>query len=745
MKTFPIPALAALLFLLGGCSDSGPDQTEPETTEHKQTESTESADGEGEAGTAGEAAAGENPFFSASELPYQMPPFDRIELEHYKPALEKGMEQQIRQIEEIAGNPESPTFENTIVAMERSGEILDRVQSVFFNLASAHTNDRIQKIQQQMAPKLSKHRDAILLNPELFERVSALHERRDQLDLDAESKRLLERYYKDFVRAGAQLSEAQKSRLREINGRLAELSTEFSQRVLKEVNDSAVVVDSREALAGLSDSRIETAAEDAASRDLEDKYVITLQNTTQQPPLRALQNRELRERIQKVSEARGARGNEHDTRAIVTETVKLRAERAKLLGYDTHAAYVLADQTAGTVEAVNDMLHRLAPPALANAQQEAEDLQALIDETEAEPFELRSWDWLYYTDKLRQKRFQFDESKLKPYFELDSVLKNGVFYFANKLYGLSFEERPELPVYHPDVRVFEVFDHDGEPLGLFIADFYARSSKRGGAWMNAYVSQSGLDDTKAVVANHLNIPKPPEGEPTLLTFDEAETMFHEFGHALHGLFSNVRYPRFSGTSVPRDFVEYPSQVHEMWAIEPAVLQNYARHHETGEPIPQDLLDRVLEARKFNQGFATLEYLAASIADQGWHQLQPGEVPAAEDVLAFERQTLEDWGVQFDPVPPRYHTPYFSHIMGGYSAGYYSYIWSEVLDANTVQWFEQNGGMTRENGDYFRETLLSRGGSKDAMALFRDFFGAEPQIQPLLERRGLTTDDGDDAG
>lgn len=729
----------ATVLLAAGCTESEPptgDSTPP--TAAQEPDQAETAMNATETDTS--AGQESNPFFSESDLPYHMPPFDKIENEHYKPALLEGMERQLAEVEEIANNPEPPNFENTIVALERSGELLERVSSVFFNMTSAHTNDALQEIEKEIAPKLSAHRDAIRLNSKLFDRVKTLYEKRDELAMSAESKRLLERYYKDFVRAGAELSEEQKDRLREINSRLAELSTEFSQRVLKGTNDSAVVVDSREGLAGLSESRIETAAEEAAERDLQGKFVITLQNTTQQPPLTSLENRALRERIQKASEARGSRGSEFDTRALVTETVKLRAERARMLGYETHADYILEDQTAKTVKAVNDMLSRLAPPAVANARQEAEDLQQLINEMEEQPFELKSWDWLYYTDELRSKRYDFDESKLKPYFELNSVLNDGVFYFANKLYGLTFEERDELPVYHPGVRVFEVFEADGKPLGLFLADFYARESKRGGAWMNAYVDQSHLEHTKPVVGNHLNIPKPPEGEPTLLTFDEVETMFHEFGHALHGLFSNVTYPRFSGTSVPRDFVEYPSQVHEMWATWPEVLANYAKHYETGEPIPQDLLNRVLEARKFNQGFDTLEYLEAAIVDQGWHQLQPGDVPAAEEMLTFEQEVLENWGVKFDPVPPRYHTPYFSHIMGGYSAGYYSYIWSEVLDAETVKWFEENGGLTRENGDYFREKLLSKGGSREAMELFQDFLGREPSIQPLLERRGLIMDD-----
>ena len=676
-----------------------------------------------------------NPFFAESDLPYGMPPFDRIEDAHFVPAFERGMAEQMTEIEAIISHPGPATFDNTIVAMEVAGQMLDRARAVFRNLTSAHTNDTLKEIQTLMAPKFSAHKDNMLLNADLFARVDTLYQGRDALGLDAESLRLLERYHTDFVRAGAELSEDQKARLREINAERAELATAFGQNVLDEVNDSALIVSSLDELAGLSESQIESAAAEAASRGLEGQYVLTLQNTTQQPVLTSLENRDLRRRIQETSAARGRRGNEYDNRAIVTRVLTLRAERAALLGYENHAAYILADQTAGTVDAVNDMLGRLGPRAVANARQEAADLQALIDDVEAEPFKLASWDWLYYTEQLRQRRYDFDAAQLKPYFELDRVLTDGVFFFAGRLYGITFEARPDLPVYQADVRVFEVF-HDGEPLGLFLFDPYARESKRGGAWMNAYVSQSHLLDTRPVVANHLNIVKPPEGEATLLTLDEVNTMFHEFGHALHGLFSNVTYPRFAGTSVPRDFVEFPSQVHEMWATWPEVLANYAVHYETGEPIPQDLLERVLEADKFNEGFASTEYLAASIVDQAWHQLAARQIPPAEAVREFEARALVDSGMDFGPVPPRYSTPYFSHIMGGYSAGYYSYIWSEVLDADTVKWFEENGGLRRENGDHFRTTLLSRGGSQDAMEMFRKFRGAEPSIEPLLERRGL---------
>ncbi|MEE3236178.1 MAG: M3 family metallopeptidase [Pseudomonadota bacterium] len=677
----------------------------------------------------------QNPFMTESDLPYGMPHFDRIRNEHFVPAFEQGMAEQSAEIDAIASSDEAPTFNNTIVAMERSGQLYFRGRSVFANLTSAHTNDQLQAIQQEMAPKFSAHSDSILLNPALFARVEALYEQRDSLGLDAESLRLLERYHTDFVRAGAQLSVEEKTRLREINSGLAELRTAFGQNVLNEVNGAAVEVESREELAGLSDSQIESAAKEAAARGLDGSYVLTLQNTTQQPPLTTLENRALRQRIQEVSAGRGSSGNEYDTRGIFADTLRLRSERAQLLGYKTHAAYVLDDETAGTVEAVNDMLGRLGPRAVANARREADDLQALIDETESEPFELASSDWLYYTEKLRKARYDLDESLLKPYFELNRVLVDGVFFMAEQVYGVTFEARLDLPVYQEDVTVYEAF-LDGEPLGLFLFDPYARESKRGGAWMNEYVSQSRLLEEKAVVANHLNIVKPPEGEPTLLTITEVTTLFHEFGHALHGLFSDVAYPRFSGTSVPRDFVEYPSQVHEMWVTWPEVLANYAVHHETGEAIPQDLLDRVRAASKFNQGFEQTEYLAAAMVDQAWHQLPLDEIPPAEAVMEQEREILVSIGMAFPPVPPRYRTPYFSHIMGGYSAGYYSYIWSEVLDADSVKWFEENGGMRRENGDHFRKALLSHGGSRDAIELFRDFRGADPSVEPLLERLGL---------
>ena len=677
----------------------------------------------------------ENPFYSESDLYMKFPPFDKIKNEHYLPAFEKGIKEHIIEIETIANNDQDPTFNNTIIAMETSGQLLDRVSTVFFSLTSAHTNDDMEKIRSEMAPKLSAHSDQILLNGPLFNRISQLNDQRYKLGLDSEGIRLIEKYYIDFVRSGAKLSSEEKEKLKSINGEIAVLQTNFSQNILKEVNALAVVVDSRDELDGLTDSAIEAAANEANSRGLDGKYVIALKNTSGQPSMSSLTNRDLREKIHKTSLSRGSRGGEFDNRENLSKVIKLRAQRAQLMGYSNHAAYRLESQTAQTPKAVNERLSSLAPKALSNAKKEAADLQKMID-AEGGGFQLASWDWDYYTEKVRADRYSFDTSQLKPYFEMDNVLQNGVFFAANQLFGISFKERFDFPVYQDDVRVFEVFNEDGSPLALFIYDGYARSSKSGGAWMNAYVSQSKLKGNLPVVGNHQNVVKPSEGEPTLLSFDEVITMFHEFGHALHGMFSNVNYPYFSGTSVPRDFVEYPSQVNEMWAVWPSVLKNYAVHYKTNEAMPKELLDKVLATQKFNQGFSTTEYLASSILDQSLHQLTPEQVPEADDLITFEADALKTAGIAFEAVPPRYRSTYFSHIIGGYSAGYYSYIWSEVLDADTVEWFKENGGLKRENGEHFRKTLLSRGGSQDALTIFKDFRGAEPNIQPLLERKGL---------
>ncbi|MHA3772621.1 M3 family metallopeptidase [Verrucomicrobiota bacterium sgz303538] len=687
-------------------------------------------------GAAPASAALDNPLFTESSLPFHHPPFDRIKDEHFVPAFERGMEEQLREVDVIAKASDRPTFENTIVALERSGQLLKRVNRIFSNLNGAHTNPALQKIESEMEPKLSAHRDAIRLNSALFARIQSLYEEREQLNLDPESAFLLERYHKDFVRAGARLSEKDKPRLKELNSELATLETTFRQNVLKEMNASTVVVDDGAELKGLSDHAIAAAAAAAEADGQKGKFALRILNTTGQPPLQSLENRALRQRLLETSLARNSHGGEFDTRTVVSRLARLRAERAQLLGYPNHAAYSLEDQTARTTDAVNKMLADLARPAVANARREAADMQAIIDQNGG-GFQLAPWDWAFYSEKVRQKKYAFDGEQLKPYFELDRVLRDGVFFAASKLFGITFKERKDLPVYQEDVRVFEVIDADGQPLALFIADLFARPSKRGGAWMNSYVEQATLLGTKPVVGNHMNIPKPAAGEPALLTFDEVNTLFHEFGHALHGMFSNVKYPRFTGTSVPRDFVEFPSQVNEMWAVWPEVLKNYAKHYQTGEPMPAELIDKVIAIKQFNQGYATTEYLAAALLDQAWHQLAPGNVPEPSDVTAFEAEALKKAGVDLPTVPPRYRSTYFSHsFSGGYSAGYYSYIWSEVLDADSVEWFKRNGGLTRKNGDHYRHAVLSRGGSAEAMSLYRELTGHEPEVQPLLKRRGL---------
>jgi peptidyl-dipeptidase Dcp len=684
--------------------------------------------------------ATDNPLFKPSTLPYQAPPLDKISNAHFKPALESGMAEQRREMEAIANNAAAPTFDNTITAMERSGELLSRASAVFGSLSASNTNPELEALQTELAPKFAAHSDWIHLNSALFARIKTLHEQRNSLQLDPESLRLLERYHTNFVRAGAKLNEADKTKLKQYNEQLSTLSTRFRQTVLKGVNGAAVVVETAAELDGLSPEQIATAAAAAKSRNLEGKWVIALINTTGQPPLAQLKNRALRERIYKASLSRGV-GGEFDTTAILAEMVKLRAERAKLLGYANHAAYVLEDETALTADAVNKMLAQLAPPAAANAKREAAAIQTIIDaqaKAAGQPsFQLQPWDWDFYAEQVRKEKYDLDANEIRPYFEMNNVLVNGVLFAASELYGLSFKERKDIPTYQSDMHVFEVFNADGSQLGLFYVDWYARDNKRGGAWMSSYIDQSRLQGTKAVVLNNLNVPKPPAGQPTLLTFDETTTAFHEFGHALHGLFSNVQYPQFSGTSVPRDFVEYPSQYNEMWATEPRVLANYAKHYQTGAPMPKELMNKVLAARKFNQGFATTEYLAAAIVDQAWHQLPAGATPAATDVEAFEAAALKKAGIDFYAVPPRYRSTYFSHVFsGGYAAGYYAYIWSDVLARDTEHWFNQNGGLQRTNGDRLRNKVLSKGFSADALTIFKDFYGKDPDIAPLLESRGL---------
>ena len=677
-----------------------------------------------------------NPFASVSTLPFNYPPFDKIKNEHYAPAFAEGMLEQVKEVNAIANNPKAATFDNTIVAMEKSGRLLSRVRTVFGNLSGTNTNDGMQAIDRDLAPKLAAHADAIRLNEKLYQRIKTLYDKRSKLKLDAESLYLLERYHTDFVRAGARLSAADKDKLRAFNSELATLQTTFSQNVLKEANAAALVVDTRDELAGMSAAAIDAAAASAKARGKEGKFMIPVTNTTGQAPLAVLTNRTTRQRLLDASMGRGSRGGEFDNTGVILKIARLRAQRAALLGYPSHAAYVLEEQTAKDTKAVNTMLSEFARPAVANARREAAEIQQVID-AEQGGFQLAAHDWAFYSDKVRAQRFNFDQSQLRPYFELNNVLVNGVFFAANQVYGLTFKERKDLPVYDPDVRVFDVTDVNGKPLTILVMDFYARGNKRGGAWANAYVPQSKLMGTRPVLGHHLNIPKPPAGEATLLTYDELRTLFHEFGHNLHGMFSDVKYPRFAGTSVPRDFVEFPSQVNEMWAVWPSVLANYAKHYKTGEPMPKELLDKVIASKKFNEGQRTTEYLAASILDQRWHQLGASQIPT--DVLAFEAAVMKDAGLDFAPVPTRYRSAYFSHVFsGGYSSGYYGYLWSEKLDADTVDWFNENGGLSRKNGDHFRKMLLSRGGTLDAMDMYRKFRGRDAKVEPLLERRGLTS-------
>jgi peptidyl-dipeptidase Dcp len=681
-----------------------------------------------------------NPLAELSALPYRLPRFDAIKDSDFEPAFEAGMAEQRAQVDAIARDPQPPDFENTLVALERSGGMLDRVSKVFFNLDASNTDPQIQAVRQKMAPKLAAHRDAIFLNPDLFARVEAVWRGRADLGLDPESLQLAQRYQTLFVRAGARLAAPDQTRLRQINERIAELTTRFQQNVRKATNDGAVVVDEASALEGLSAEQIGAAAQAARARGLEHQWAIALQNTTIQPVLAQLKNRALRERIYRASIGRAA-GGDADNTGVIAELVKLRAERAHLLGYPDHAAYVLADEAAGTSAAVNRMLGELAPAAVAKVRRDAGELQALIDAqaraAHAPGFQLQAWDWAYYVEQARKARFDLSDSDVKPYFEMNRVLQDGVFYAAHELYGLTFKARDDLPRYHPDVRIYEVFDADGSRLALLLTDFYARESKQGGAWMNEFVGQSRLERTQAVVIINLNVAKPAEGQPALLTFDEATGMFHEFGHALHGMLSSVNYPLLHGTVTPRDFVEYPSQFNEMWAREPAVLAHYARHFKTGQPMPPDLLEKVLAAQKFDQGYATTEYLAAAMLDQSWHQIGPERAPPASQVMGFEKAALGRAGVDLAAVPPRYHSPYFMHIFaGGYSAGYYAYLWSEVLARDTEQWFHRHGGLNRANGDFFRAKVLSRGRSEEPKPLFEAFYGGPAEIGPLLQHRGL---------
>ncbi|PYS23350.1 MAG: dipeptidyl carboxypeptidase II [Acidobacteria bacterium] len=678
------------------------------------------------------APAAANPFFGESTLPYHAPPFDKIKDSDYAPAIEEGMKAQLTEVEKIANDPAPPTFANTFEAMERSGRLLTRVTKVFFNLTQSNTNDTLQKIKSDEAPKLAAHSDAIFLNPKLFARVKALYDSRDALKLDPESHYLVERYYKTFVRAGALLSEADKETLRGLNQEEAKLTTKFEDDVLAETNSGAIVIDNKADLDGLGEADIAAAADRAKERKLDGKWVLALQNTTQQPAMTFLKNRAMRERLYNASVSRGNHGGENDTKAIVSRLAQLRAQRAKLLGYPDHATFTLDDEMAKTPQAAEQLLTGIVPAATAKARDEAARMQKIID-TEKGGFTLGPQDWEYYAEKVRKAEYDLDESQIKPYFELEHVLQDGVFFAANKLYGITFKERKDLPVYQTDVRVFEVFDANGKSLALFYADYFQRSNKDGGAWQDSFVDQSNLLGTRPVVINVTNFTKPSPGQPALLSFDDVTTMFHEFGHALHAMFSNIRYPILGGVS--RDFVEFPSQFNEHWALDPIVFANYAKHYQTGKPMPQALVDKIKRSRTFNQGYAVTEYVSAALLDMAWHS-QPPDAPL-QDVNKFESDALKRFHVDLPQVPPRYHTTYFSHIWdGGYSAGYYAYLWSEVLDDDAFYWFKEHGGLTRANGQRFRDLVLSRGGTQDVATTFRNFRGRDPIVEPLLEERGL---------
>jgi peptidyl-dipeptidase Dcp len=672
-----------------------------------------------------------HPLLTASDLPHQLPRFADFTDDDFAPAIDEGMALQLAAVAAITADPAPATFDNTLVPLERSGEELARVLRIFSNKASADTNEKIDELRSTYAPKLAAHSDAIALDPALYERLLAVHGQRDALE--PEARYLVERYVVEFTLAGAALGEDEKDQLRKLNEQLSAQEAAFEITLQADTNDLAVVIDDEADLAGLTAGEISAAAAAAASRGLDGKWLLTLVLPTAHPHLAALTDRDVRRRLSEAQRSRGSRGGAHDTRQTALDILRLRAERAQLLGFANHAELVTTDNTAGTPQAVREMLGRLAPPAARNARREQEALSAQAG------FAVEAHEWPYYAEQVRAAQYDVDLAALRPWFEAERVLHDGIFFAANRLYGLTFTERDDLHGYHPDVRVFEVEEEDGTPVGLYLLDLYTRDSKRGGAWMSSFVNRSELLGTEtAVVFNNLNVPKPAPGEATLLTFDETRTFFHEFGHALHGLLARATYPRFAGTAVFRDFVEYPSQVNEMWMLWPEVLANYAVHHETGEPIPADVVERIEASSTFNEGFGTSEYLAAALLDLAWHELGPGQVPTdPADVLRFEAEALAAVGLDNPAVPTRYSTPYFAHSMSsGYAAAYYSYIWSEVLDADTVAWFKDNGGLTRDNGDLYRKYVIGIGGTKDPLDSYAEWRGRPAPIEPLLERRGL---------
>ena len=722
---------AAMALALAACSQS-----------HNEAGQAPAAAGSAPAKTSTTAAAeasASNPFFTASTLPYQAPPFDKIKDSDYQPAIEEGMKQQLQEVEQIANNPEPPTFENTYVALEKTGVLLHRVMAVFNAVTGANTNDTLQKVQEDEAPKLAAHEDAIHLNDKLFQRIQAVYDQRDSLKLDPESQRLIDVVYRQFVMAGAKLSDADKTKLKEYNKEEAGLQAQFNNKLLAAAKNGVLVVDDKSKLAGLSDEDINAAAQAAKDRHLDGKWVLTLQNTTQQPLLQDLTDRDTRKALFEASWTRAEKGDANDTRDVIERIAQLRAEEAKLLGFPDYAAWALQDQMAKTPETVMSFMEKLAPAAVARAKTEAADIQKQIDKDQAalkQPsFKLEPWDWEHYAEEVRKAKYDLDESQIKPYFELDNVLQSGVFYAANQLYGLTFKERKDIPVYNPDVRVFEVFDKDGKSLALFYCDYFKRDNKNGGAWMDSFMQQSKLLGTKPVIYNVANFTKPAPGQPALLSTDDVITMFHEFGHGLHGLFADEQYPTLSGTQTARDFVEFPSQFNEHWAFDPKVFANYAKHYKTGEPMPQALVDKIKKAQLFNKGYDMTELVAAAMLDMNWHMLTADQ--PKQDVDAFEAAALKKDGVDLSYVPPRYRSSYFLHIWSnGYAAGYYAYLWTQMLADDAFEDFKQHGGLTRENGDRFRAMILSRGNTEELAKLYKDWRGQDPSIEPMLVHRGL---------
>ena len=677
-----------------------------------------------------DATLANNPFMKKSSLQYQAPEFDKIKDEHFKPAFDYGLKQNISEIEKIANNTETPTFENTVLALEKSGEVLKRAQIVFYNLTGSNTNPTLQKIEEEYAPIFAAHSDKIYLNSKIFNRIKAV-----KTDgLDAEDKRLIEVYKQRFELAGANLTDAQKEQMKAINAELATLSTQFTSKLLEARKKGAVLINDVKELDGLSADEIAAADTDAKNAGQEGKYLLTLLNTTQQPLLQNLKNRATREKLFKASWYRAEKGDENDTRAILEKTAKLKMDKAHLMGKSSYAELNLMDQMAKKPENALKLLSQLANPAVAQAKKESDDIQKLIDEQKG-GFSVEPWDWNFYAEQVRKAKYDLDENQIKPYFEVSTVLEKGVFYAAEKFYGITFKERKDLPVYHPDVVAYEVFDRDGKSLAIYYLDFYTRDNKNGGAWMSNFVEQSFTTNTKPVIVNVFNYQKPAPGKPSLISYDDVSTMFHEFGHTLHGLFANQKYTTISGTNVPRDFVEFPSQINEFFALEPAVLKNYALHYETKQPMPTALVEKIKKAATFNQGYATTELVSAATLDMAWHSVTSEN--QFKPTLEFEKDVLQKYGFTLPQVPPRYHSPYFAHIWGGgYSAGYYAYMWSDMLNSAAWDWIKNNGGMTRENGDRFRKHILSVGNSVDLNQAFRDFTGKDPEITPLLKDKGF---------